>query len=254
MKAIILAAGYATRLYPLTLNTPKALLPLGDRTVLDRLMDQVVTLPGLDEIHVVTNHKFYDAFRAWAERARPRYPDASLSVWDDGTTDEANRLGAVGDMQFTIEQAGLDDDLLVAASDNVFTFPLIEFYEDFRRTGRDTLLMQRLDDIDTLRAFAVATLDADNRVLSLVEKPKDPPSDIGVYALYLYRRDTLPLIKRYLDEGHSKDQPGRLPEWMHTFRDIRGYLFDGECVDIGTTETYYQTAKRFEKGGDLFRE
>ena len=254
MKAIILAAGYATRLYPLTKGRPKALLRLGERTVIDHLMDEVATLPGLDEAHIVTNHKFASAFEDWAYAARLRYPNIELVVWDDGTTTNEDRLGAVGDMQFAIEHAGIDDDLLVAASDNVFTFPLIQFYDDFRRTGRDTLLMAHLDDLETLCSFAVATLGEDNRVVGLVEKPENPPTDIGVYALYLYRRDTLPLIKQYLDEGNSKDQPGRLPAWMHTFRDIRGYLFDGECIDIGTTQMYHETAKRFSKGGDLFGE
>lgn len=254
MKAIVLAAGYATRLYPLTKDTPKALLPLGERTVLDYLMDEIATLPTLDEAHIVTNHKFAAQFEDWAQAARESYPGMRLFVWNDGTTTNENRLGAVGDIQFAIELAGIDDDLLVAASDNVFTFPLIRFFDDFRRTGRDTLLMAHLHDIETLRSFAVAKLGEDNRVIGLIEKPEEPPTDIGVYALYLYRRDTLPLIKRYLDEGNSPDQPGRLPVWMHTFRDLRGYLFDGECIDIGTIETYYETAKRFKKGGDLFDE
>lgn len=253
MKAIILAAGYATRLYPLTLDRPKALLPLGDRMMLDYLMDQVASVPGMTEAHIVTNARFYHQFQDWAQGAAPRYPDLATRVWNDGTHTNDDRLGAVGDIWFTIERAGLDDDLLVAASDNFFTFPLTDFVSEFRRTGRDTLLMARLNDKDTLRGFAVATLDEHNRVLALVEKPADPLTDIGVYALYLYRRDTLPLIKRYLDEGNSPDSPGHLPEWLHKFRDVRGYLFEGECIDIGTPEMYGAVRARFERGGDLYK-
>lgn len=248
MKAIILAAGYATRLYPLTIDVPKALLPLGGRTMLDHLMDQIATLPDLDEAHIVTNARFYAQFEGWAEGARARYPGLRIAVLNDGTTSNENRLGAVGDIQFAIERAQLDDDLLVAASDNFFTFPLTDFVRAFRATGRDTLLMAHVPDEDVLRGFAVATLDEHGRVLAFVEKPQHPPTDIGVYALYLYRKDTIPLIKQYLSEGNSPDAPGHLPEWLHRFRDLRGYLFDGECIDIGTIEMYEQVNKRMREG------
>ncbi len=254
MKAIILAAGYATRLYPLTIDRPKALLPLGGAPMLDHLVREIATIPGLTDVYIVSNHRFAGQFGDWAAGAAGRYPGLRFSVLDDGTTDDANKLGAVGDIQFAIEHARIDDDVLVAASDNFFTFPLIDFYRDFLRTGRDTLLMARIRDRDMLRRFAVATLDGNGRVLALVEKPNEPPTDIGVYALYLYRRDTLPLVRQYLGEGHSPDAPGHLPEWLHRFRDVRGYLFTGECVDIGTPQMYQAVCRRFEKGGDLCRE
>ena len=248
MKSLILAAGYATRLYPLTRSTPKALLTIGGITMLDRLVAEIATLDGMTEAHIVSNHRFIQQFEEWAQGAKNRYPKLKLFVWDDGTISNDDRLGAVGDIQFVIEKAGLDDDLLVAASDNFFTFPLRDFTADFARTGRDTLLTGRIDDLETLRRFGVATLGPDNRVLSLVEKPKDPPSDVGVYALYLYRRDTLPLFKQYLNEGNSKDAPGHFPEWLCTRRDIRAYVFSGECIDIGSPEAYRAVNERFDGG------
>lgn len=246
MKAIILAAGYATRLYPLTEHTPKALLPIGGRAMLDYLMDEIATLPGLDEVHIASNHRFAAQFEAWTQAAKPRYPQLHLKVWDDGTTSNDDRLGALGDVQLVLKRAALDDDLLIAASDNFFTFPLIDFYRDFRTHGRDTLLATHVSDQNALRGFAVATLDENRRVLDLVEKPAEPPTDIGVYALYLYRRDTLPLLERYLAEGNPPDAPGHFPEWLCHRRDVRAWLFEGECVDIGTPEAYRAVCARYE--------
>ena len=141
MKAIILAAGYATRLYPLTKDTPKALLPVAGRTILDRLLDGMRAIPEIDHIHLVTNHRFAPAFEEWRQTAQVHCP---ITVHDDGTTSNEDRLGAVGDIAFVLERAGIDDDLFVAASDNLFTFPLSDFAADFRRHGRDCFSVRRL--------------------------------------------------------------------------------------------------------------
>ncbi|MGI6239961.1 MAG: nucleotidyltransferase family protein [Christensenellales bacterium] len=245
MKAIVLAAGYAMRLYPLTKDMPKALLEIGGQKMLDYLTDQIAAIAGIDEIVIVTNSRFADQFRAWADQKA--YPGVGIRVLDDGTRDNEGRLGAIGDMQFAIENAGIDDDVLVAASDNLFTFSLHDFVADFQRHGRDTILVQRMDDVDELRRFAIATLDDAGRVISLVEKPEHPPADLAVYALYLYRRDTLPLIKQYLDEGNDPDAPGHFPEWLYQRREVRAYAFEGECVDIGTVDAYRAACERFQK-------
>ncbi|HIS00176.1 MAG TPA: nucleotidyltransferase family protein [Candidatus Excrementavichristensenella intestinipullorum] len=245
MKALILAAGYATRLYPLTLNTPKALLPIGKRNMMDFLCEAMLGLPGLDQVVVVTNSRFFGQFQAWAQGARERFQPLDFLVVDDGTHDDASRLGAVGDIQFAIQQAHIQDDLLVAASDNFFTFPLSDFCEEFRRRNRDTLLGGRIADRRELTRFAVATLDPQGRVTSLVEKPQNPASDIAIYALYLYKKDTLPLIGQYLAQGNPPDAPGHFPEWLYTRREVGVYLFQGECVDIGTPESYQAVCRRF---------
>ena len=246
MKALILAAGYSTRLYPLTLNTPKALLPIGRHTMMDFLCRELRTLPSLDHVVVVTNSRFYHQFASWAQDAREKFAPLTFEVLDDGTVSDDTRLGAVGDIQFAIQRAGLDDDLLVAASDNFFTFPLIRFYQAFSAQGRDTLLGGRVQCREELKRFAVATVDENGLVTGLVEKPQDPPSDIAIYALYLYRRDTLPLIKRYLDEGGAPDAPGHFPEWLYKRKEVGVYLFEGECIDIGTPQSYQAVCNRFE--------
>lgn len=245
MKALILAAGYATRLYPLTIDRPKALLPIAGKAMLDYLVDEICTLPGLDEIHLVSNHRFIRPFEEWAEGARARHPAHRFVLWDDLTTSDADKKGAIGDIQFVLEQAQLDDDLLVAASDNFFTFPLMRFYEAFCVNHCDTLLTARFADHELLKRFAVATVDEHLRVLHLEEKPQEPKSDLGVYALYFYRRETLPLFAQYLAEGNSPDAPGHFPVWLHTRREVRVYPFEGECIDIGTPQSYREVCARF---------
>ncbi|MEF9974418.1 MAG: nucleotidyltransferase family protein [Clostridia bacterium] len=246
MKALILAAGYSTRLYPLTLHTPKALLPIGSGTMMDFLAHELHAIQALSEVLVVTNARFFDQFEAWAARARAQYAPLRFTVLNDGTRSDQEKLGAVGDIQFSIAQAGIDEDLLVAASDDFFTFPLTQFTDDFARHGRDLLLGTRIASVEDLRRFAVATLDLNGRVTSLIEKPQDPPSDIAIYAVYLYRKDTLALIKQYLDEGGAPDAPGHFPEWLYKRREVRVYQFTGECIDIGTPAAYEMVCARFK--------
>lgn len=245
MKAIVLAAGYAMRLYPLTKDLPKALLEIGGRHMLDYLMDEIASVPEIDEVILVTNSRFYKQFCDWA--AGRNNPGLSVCVLDDGTDTNENRLGAIGDLQFALDQTGIDDDALVAAADNLFTFRLNDFVESFRESGKDTLLAQAMGDTEELKRFAIATLDESGRVLGLVEKPQNPPTDIAVYALYLYRRDTLPLVRQYIGEGNNCDAPGHFPEWLYKRREVRAYLFEGACVDIGTPDAYAAACAEYEK-------
>jgi glucose-1-phosphate thymidylyltransferase len=241
MKAIILAAGYATRMYPLTLNQPKALLPLRGKPVIDYIVDQLNGLPCLDHIYVVTNHKFYPHFSHWQGKVHSRAP---ISVLNDGTTDVDNRRGAIGDIRFVISEAGIDDDIVVIAGDNYSTYDLREQYAFFRAKDRDTITAGIVNDIDMLRGFAVAELDDGGKVLSLVEKPQNPATNIGVYATYFYKKDTLPLIKQYLEEGNNPDAPGHFPQWLYTRKEVYAYMMNGECYDIGTIEMYEEMNKR----------
>jgi glucose-1-phosphate thymidylyltransferase len=234
MKAIILLAGYATRMYPLTQNQPKALLPLKGKPVIDYIIDQINKLP-VDTIYAVTNSKFYPHFVAWAKTAPTTIP---IEVLDDGTTSNENRRGAIGDILFTIEEKNIDDDLFIVAGDNYFTYDLTEQYDVFQRTGCDTIAGKALDDPEQLKAFAVAKLDANGKVLDLVEKPAVPESNMAIYATYFYRKDTVPLFKQYLAQGNNPDAPGRFPQWLHKIRDVYSYTMNGDCYDIGTIEMY----------------
>jgi len=234
MKAIILLAGYATRMFPITKDQPKALLPLKGKPVIDYIIDQINRIPAIDTIYAVTNSKFYSHFVEWAKAA----PTATtIEVLDDGTTTNDNRLGAVGDIYFTIQEKAIDDDIFVIAGDNYFTFDLKEQYEFFAKKG-DTLAAKEIDDIEMLRAFAVAELDALGKVLSLEEKPQNPKSNTAIFASYFYKKSTIPMFKRYFDEGNPPDAPGYFPEWLHKISDVYAYVMNGECYDIGTIAMY----------------
>jgi len=242
MKSIILAAGYATRLYPLTINRPKALLPINGRPIIDYLVDDINKLRDADEIYVVTNRKFAGHFAEWAEKNAGGVP---IRVLDDGTESDETKRGAIGDIQFTIEEIGIDDDLMVVAGDNFNTFSLTNYYAFFRRVNRDCVCVMRIDDVEQLKGFAVALTDENNKIIELVEKPKEPKSDLAVFATYFYLRETLPLFKQYLDEGNTPDAPGNFPQWLHTRRDVYAYVMDGECYDIGTPAMYEQVNRKF---------
>jgi glucose-1-phosphate thymidylyltransferase len=235
VKAILLLAGYATRMYPLTLNTPKALLPVKGKAVIDYIIEEIEKLDAVDEIFAVTNARFFEDFQAWAANAPT---SKKITVLNDGTTNNENRLGAIGDIIFTLDAEQIDDDIFVIAGDNLFTFDLREQFEFFRETGCDTVAAKQIHDREALKAFAVAELDENGRVLSLVEKPADPPSDTAIFASYFYKRDTLPLFREYIAAGNAPDAPGYFVQWLHKIRDVHAYTMRGECYDIGTIEMY----------------
>jgi glucose-1-phosphate thymidylyltransferase len=226
MNALVLAAGYATRLYPLTLTRPKPLLPVGGRPMLDWLLDRIREVGEVDEVHVVTNRKFARAFEEWAP--------AGVIVHDDGTESEDDRLGAIGDLRFVVEQAGLADNLLVVAGDNLFDFGLVDYVEFWRAKGEASALA--LYDVGTrelARKYGIVELDASDRVVSFLEKPDDPPSTLAATATYLLHRRHVALVPEYLARGNPPDQPGNLIAWLHTREPVYGYRFKGEWVDIG---------------------
>lgn len=247
MKGIILAAGYATRLFPLTLNTAKALLPISGRPIIDYITDQMLTLPDLDQIIVVSNHRFADQFAKWADE-RTRTDPAStvvITVVDDGTTDETNRLGAIGDIRYCIDQMQIDEDLLVIAGDNLFTYQLADAWRHFRQHGEDMILAQELPPEEDLRRFAIVVVDEQGLVVDLEEKPDIPKTNRAVFATYFYLRNTLPLIAQYLKEGNNPDSPGHFPVWLYHRKPVRVYFFDGVCIDIGTPESYEDVRTTF---------
>lgn len=244
MKAIILAAGYATRLYPLTINRPKALLPINKKPIIDYIVEELNTIEELDEIYVVTNSRFAENFSDWAKDAPSRVP---IFVLDDGTTSDENKKGAVGDMGFVIEQKGIDDELLVIAGDNFFTYSLRDYVDYYRKKGHDCVCVKKWPNEAELSKFGIALLDADGKVLDIEEKPQHPKSNTVVFATYLYRRETVPMIREYLAAGNNPDAPGNFPAWLYKRKDVYAYTFSGECYDIGTPESYREVCRMYEE-------
>jgi len=242
MKAIILAAGYATRLYPLTLNQPKALLPIANKPIIDYIVDEIEEIEKVDELIVISNEKFYPHFSKWAEGRKLRFP---ITVLNDKTTDDTNKLGAVGDMQFAIETLKIDDEILVMAGDNIFTFKLKDFYDEYVKKNADMILVKEINEVEELRRMANVITDENGKVLDMEEKPQNPKSNIAAFASYIYKKDTVKLIKKYLDEGNNPDAPGFFPSWLHKHEDVYAYKFEGECYDIGTPKSYKEVNEIF---------
>ncbi len=230
MKAVILAAGYATRLYPLTLDRPKHLLEVGGRPILDLLLDRL-PVEELETVYVVTNSKFAPRFREWAES----HP-AGIEVIDDGTTSDDDRLGAIGDLQLVISTQ-IDDDLLVAAGDSLFSDPLDGFVRFARERAAPVIAAYDVGDLEEIKRLSAIEVDEDSRVTSFQEKPERPTSTLAGIALYFYPRSMLPLVAEYLEAGNNPDQPGRLLQWLHERTPVYAWLVPGRWFDIGTPET-----------------
>ena len=245
MKCILVCAGYATRLFPLTQNFPKALLEVGGRAILDYTLDEVNSINEIDHIYLVTNAKYTPHFEEWAKSKNNIKP---ITVFNDGTTNNDDRLGAIGDMQFTIEKAGIDDDILVLATDNLFTFKLKDFVEFYKTKNAPSVCVREEDDINLLKRVGVAKLDEDMRIVDFVEKPAEPQSKYAVYAEYIYPKNVLPMIKTYLEEGNSCDAPGNLVAYMYKRLPTYAYAFNGVCYDVGTHEALAQVNEIYKQG------
>ena len=246
MKALILAAGYATRLYPLTMNTPKALLPVAGRPIIDYITDEIDSIEAVDEIIVISNDRFFNDFESWA-KMRKNDLSKKLTVLNDGTTTEENKRGAIGDIWFTVESLDIHEDIVIIAGDNLFTYKLKDSYDAFVKGGKDMVLAKRMTSLFDLQRMAVGILDSDDIIIDMEEKPMKPKSDIAFFATYYYKKETIPLIKEYLDEGNTPDAPGNFPSWLYKRQPVKAFLFDGECIDIGTPESYAEVQETFRK-------
>ena len=240
MKALVLAAGYATRLYPLTLKRPKALLEVGGVPMLDRVLASVVPM-GIDGSVVVTNAKFAAQFEEWA-RSRD-----GVTVVNDGTTSNDDRLGAIGDIAFVVEELGLDEELVVVAGDNLFAGDVSGFTAYGREVHAPVIAVHDVGDLSRMGEYNQIEVDADGRVVFFEEKPERARTTLAGVALYYYPRQAVPLIRRYLDEGQNPDQPGRLVQWLYTRTAVYTWRLPGEWYDIGSAETLQQADTIFSQ-------
>ena len=228
MKCLILAAGYATRMYPLTENFPKPLLEVGGKTILDWLTEDLA--PVTDGFIVVTNHKYAGHFRQWAE-GKP------VTVVDDGTDTNETRLGAVCDIQFAIDQLGLQEDLLIIAGDNVLDFSLRSFAEYAKAAGTSCTMRYREEDPVKLRRAGVSEVEGE-RLISFEEKPAEPKSNWCTPPFYYYTAEDVQKIREAIRDGCGTDAPGSLVAWMCRKSPMHSMVMPGKRFDIGDLASY----------------
>ncbi|MDP9303589.1 MAG: nucleotidyltransferase family protein [Actinomycetota bacterium] len=235
MKALILAAGYATRLRPLTDSIPKQLLPVGGRPMVDWILDRIGETSA-DEVHLVTNARFAEFFEHWAE-------DKDVRIHNDGTTSNHDRLGAIGDIRFV----GLDDDLLVVAGDNLFDYSLADYEAYWGERDGSCIAVFDVGSPELAKKYGIVDVDDNDRVVGFVEKPEDPPTTLCATATYLYEREHLRLVEQYLEEGNPPDQPGNYIAWLHMREPVYAYRFDGQWYDIGDATQLLEADNRMRR-------
>jgi glucose-1-phosphate thymidylyltransferase len=244
MKCILLCAGYATRLFPLTENFPKALLKVGGRALLDYILDEVNSLEEVDHIYLVTNAKYTPHFENWANEKNNVKP---ITVVNDGTTTNDNRLGAIGDIIYTIKSGNINDDILVIAGDNLFTFALKDFTDFYKSKKAPAVCVRKETDLNLLKRVGVAELDQDMKIIGFEEKPAEPKSDYAVYAEYIYPKEVLSAFEDYINEGNSNDAPGNFVAYIHKKMPTYAYAFQGECYDVGTHDALAYVNELYSK-------
>ena len=239
MTCILLAAGYATRMYPLTLNFPKPLLMVGEKRIIDWLLDDLRD-SGVDKTIVITNHKFINQFMQWA-KARE-----GVTVLDDGSTDNEHRLGAVKDIEFAIEELNLDDDLIVVAGDNILNFSFKNFIEYAKEKNTSCIMRHYQSDVEKLRKTGVIEIDENDLVLNMEEKPSEPKSNWAVPPFYYYKKEDASLIKEGIASGCKTDAPGSFISWLVTKRPIHAYKMPGTRYDVGSIEGYEKIKSEYK--------
>ncbi len=234
MKVIILAAGYATRLYPLTLDTPKPLLKVAGKTIVEHILNKVTQVEDVSHIFIVTNDKFYDAFKKWRHDYNFLVP---ISILNDGTRTNEDRLGAVGDIDFVLRLQQIEEEVLVIAGDNLFGFSLHQFVEHFKQGEKKSIVaLHDLQDVEKVRGkFGVAVVTG-AKIIDFEEKPVNPKSSLASTACYLFSRDDLHMIPKLRAEG-KVDNSGDLVKWLVQFSEVRGFVFTEHWFDIGTLES-----------------
>lgn len=239
MKCILLAAGYATRLYPLTKDLHKSLLKVGGTTLLDFIISKIEKVTAIDEIYIITNAKFYTQLKNHVKNNR------SVIVLNDGTTSNDTRLGAIADLQFVIDTLKIEEDILVMAGDNLFDFELTDFYNFYKTVNSDCITTYEVNSVDDLRKTGVIEIDENKKVISFSEKPENPKSNLAVPPFYIYKKETLPLIKQYLAEDNNPDAPGNFIPWLIEKKGVCAYKFEGNRYDIGSLESYEKAKMEF---------
>ena len=247
MNVLILAAGYATRLYPLTLKKAKPLLVVGGKPIIEWVVDDLAGVPDLGTIYVVTNDKFAADFQAWSERYRSQQPEFKFQIINDGSTSDEDKLGAIGDINLVVSRENLtQSSLLIVAGDNLLTESLADFVACARRTEA-TVAVYDVGDAEAIKQYGNISVDGDGIITRFEEKPKNPQGTLAAVAVYYYSPAALSLLTTYLAAGNNPDQPGRFVQWLYTRKPVKTFQIKGKWLDIGSKETLENADKILAK-------
>ena len=245
MKVIILAAGYAMRLRPLTLTRPKPLLPVAGKPMIEYVLDNLAPIGGIERVYVVTNAKFTSQFQQWADGYRGT--KLNFTIVNDGSTDDTNKLGAIGDIHFVLTREKVEDDIIAVAGDNLFSERLDAFGKLCRQKNAPVLAVYDVGNLEEIKKYNAITMDGEGRITFFEEKPKQPQSTLTGIALYYYPKATLPAIRQYIAEGNNPDQPGRLVQWLYPRVPFYTWKVPGLWYDIGSKETLEEANRIFAR-------
>ncbi|MGZ5004035.1 MAG: nucleotidyltransferase family protein [Chthoniobacterales bacterium] len=247
MNVLILAAGYATRLYPLTLTKAKPLLEVAGKPMLEWVLDNLAPVTEIEHVYIVTNNKFAPDFQNWAIEYQKSQPSRSFKIINDGSHDDSDKLGAIGDINLALVRENLsDDDLIVVAGDNLFSEPLTDFVQA-ARGSEATLATYDVGDLEAIKKYSAITTDANGVLTSFEEKPAEPKSTLTGIALYYFSRAVIPLFTTYIAAGNNPDQPGRFIQWLYPRKPVKTHQIKGTWFDIGSKETLEEANQLFRK-------
>lgn len=242
MKSIILAAGYSTRLYPLTENTPKPLLNVAGKPMIEHIITKLEQIDDIDTIYIITNGKFDQHFKNWLKNFDTQ---KKIEILNDGTKSNEERLGALGDIHYAINTKNISDDIMIVAGDNLFELSLTDVANFFKKKKSNVIVLHDVKDIDLAKKYGVVETD-NNIIINFEEKPSNPKSTLISTGIYLFPKKTIELIKKYIAQGNDADKTGTFIEWLHKRDKVYSFVTDKKWYDIGSTEQLEQ-ANRYYK-------
>ena len=244
MQAIILAAGYATRLHPLTKDKPKPLLNVAGKPIIEHIIRKIGQIKAVDIIYIVTNARFEQHFKEWLKNFDA---DTSIEIINDGTTSNDDRLGALGDIHFIISNKKINDDLLVVAGDNLFELHLPDVHNYFKKRKSNVIVLHDVKDFDLAKEYGIVEIDNNNIIINFVEKPASPKSTLASTGIYLFQKKTIELIRKYIAQGNNPDKTGNFIEWLHKREKVNSYITDKRWYDIGSLEQLEKASRYYKE-------
>lgn len=244
MHAIILAAGYATRLHPLTENTPKPLLNVAGKPIIEHIIRKLEQIGQINRICIVTNDKFESHFNKWLKNFDAQKP---IEIINDGTKSNEGRLGALGDIHHIISNKGINDDIIVVAGDNLFELDLLEVANFFRKKKSNVIVLHDVGDFELAKQYGIVGIDENNIVVNFEEKPLVPKSTLASTGIYIFPKKTIGLISKYIAQGNNPDKTGSFIEWLHKRDDVHSFVTCKKWYDIGSLEQLEKANRHYRQ-------